>query len=74
MADCCRLEQGCYVCAPYLVPVPESLWGEYCMICQNDWVDPGSCFSCFGTYEKLKARGELPERREAILATQAKDD
>ena len=69
MADCCRSEQGCYVCRPYTIPEPKSLWGDYCMRCNNDWSSPESCKHCMYSYSKKKARGELPRRREAILAT-----
>jgi hypothetical protein len=70
----CGCGGRCYACHPYTTPTPDSLWPDYCFICNNDFTDPGSCFSCSGTYEKLQARGELPRRREAVRATQVKDD
>ncbi len=76
MADCCKLrgfEDGCYMCLPYWFPKPESgdLWGRHCMFCGNDWAELGSCKECADTYDKLKARGELPRRREAIEHTRS---
>jgi len=50
----------------------KSLWGEYCMMCNNDWWWPESCDHCRDSYDKLKAQGKLPRRREAILATKEK--
>lgn len=49
----------------------QSLWGEYCMFCGADWDSTLSCRHCENTYDKLKAQGNLPRRREAILATRA---
>lgn len=52
----------------------ESLWGEYCMMCNNDWGWSGSCDHCKDSYGKLKAQGNLPRRRDAILATKSKHE
>jgi hypothetical protein len=61
------------MCLPYWFPKPDpecgDAWGKHCMLCGKDWVDEESCERCEGTYDKLKARGELPRRREAVLAT-----
>ena len=70
----CDCGGRCYVCHPYTTPTPESLWPDYCMMCNNDYASPGSCKHCVGCHEKLKARRELPRRREAVMATRKSID
>ena len=43
-----------------------------CLYCLNDFDSDVSCSRCETSYERLKERGELPRRREAILATKEK--
>jgi len=62
------------MCMPYHFPQPKSLWGDYCMMCNNDYASPGNCKHCVGSHEKLKARRELPRRREAVLATRERHE
>ncbi len=45
---------------------------KMCLYCLNDFNSDVSCSRCETSYDRLKERGELPRRREAILATRRK--
>ncbi len=70
MDEPCCYADPCVVCDKE--EPPQKIRAMLCLHCLNDFDSDQSCSRCETSYERLKERGELPRRREAIMATREK--
>ena len=68
--NCFCLTGQCVLCRKE--EPPQIVRAAMCNYCHSDYDSDESCSRCENSYERLKERGELPRRREAILATREK--
>ncbi len=66
----CCFADPCAVCSKE--EPPQVVRAAMCRFCHNDYDSDLSCSRCETSHERLKERGELPRRREAVMATREK--